>query len=193
LVLYDTSSELAASLALLSDALEDPSVDIAASTALLSAEARGAVGSYLGMTVIISGDPAVAFTVLTEPGATPQIRSSLRLPLRGDRVGDAGVVFILYAGAPGAFVDLAADLAWMSDRSSTEPHLELELDRHLHPDALPEGTVTVGEALLINQAVGVLLARGATPEGALRDIDARAARDGTDRATVAAQIVAALS
>lgn len=153
--------------------------------AALSADARSAIHSYLGLTVIIFGDPAVAFTVFPEPG--PVIRASMRMPMLGTRVGGPGVLFILYAGTPGAFVDLAADLTWMSGRTSTE----LALDQDLHPHALPEGTVAVGDAALINQAIGVLIARGATPHEALRDIDTRAARDNIDRTAVATSIVGA--
>lgn len=154
--------------------------------AALAADARSAIHSYLGLTVVIFGDPAVAFTVFPEPG--PVIRASMRMPMLGTRVGDPGVLFILYAGTPGAFVDLAADLAWMSDRTPTE----LALDQDLHPHAPPQGTVALGDAMLINQAIGILIARGATPHQALRDIDARAARDGIDRTAVATTIVAPL-
>lgn len=186
-----SSSDLTTSLALLTDALDDPDVDLDAGVAALTADARSAVHSYLGLTVIISGDPPVAFTVFPEPGPVPEIRASLRMPMLGNHVGDPGVVFILYAGRPGAFVDLAADLAWIYGRTSNE--LRLELDQHLHPHTAPEGTVTLDDAVLLNQAIGVLIARGATPEGARRDIDARAARDGIDRAGVATSIVAALT
>jgi hypothetical protein len=186
-----SSSELTASLALLTDALDDSDIDIEAGVAALTADARSAVHSYLGLSVIISGDPTVAFTVFPEPGPVPEIRASMRMSMLGNRVGVAGVVFILYAGRPGAFVDLAADLAWIYGRTSNE--LRLELDQHLHPHTPSQGTVTLDDAMLLNQAIGVLITRGATPEGALRDIDTRAARDGLDRTGAAGSIVAALT
>lgn len=182
-------SDLAASLELLNEALEDPDVDFAADVAALTAAARNAVHSYLGLTIIFSGDPAVAITVFAEPGPMPATRASLRMPMPGNDIGDVGVVFILYASQPGAFVDLAADLAWMSARTSTQ----FVLDQHLQPHAQPDGTVTLRDAMLINQAIGVLISRGATPDAALRDIDALTARDGIDRTAAAASILATLT
>lgn len=186
---------LAAPLGLLTEALNDPGADVAASMAAFAADARAAVGSYLGLTVSINGGAAaITFTTLADNAQTPAIRASLRMPMphlastRADGIG-VGAALILYAGRPGAFVDLAADLAWLTDRELTD----YVLDQQLHLPAQPDATLTLLTASLINQAIGVLMGRGHTPEQAHQELDAYAARAGTDRAVAAARILAALT
>jgi hypothetical protein len=189
LLVDDISSDLAASLAPLTAAVDDPDVDVAAEVAALAAQARSAIPSYLGLAASISGDPAVTFTAFADDDQAPAIRASLRMPLphlpRPDAAG-VGVALILYAGQPGAFVDLAADLAWLTGRE----HAEFELDQHLDLPAQLDGTVTPLAASRINQAIGLLIGRGRTPDEALREIDSHAARDAIDRAAAAARILA---
>jgi hypothetical protein len=191
LLVDDISSDLAASLAPLTAALDDPDVDVATEVAALAAQARSAIPSYLGLAASISGDPTVTFTAFPDDDQTPAIRASLRMPLPGlprpDAVGvGVGVALILYAGQPGAFVDLAADLAWLTGRE----HAEFELDQHLDLPAQLDGTVTLLAASRIDQAIGLLIGRGRTPDEALREIDSHAARDAIDRAAAAARILA---
>jgi hypothetical protein len=59
---------------------------------------------------------------------------SLQPEVAGARVG-AGVEVILYTGRAGAFVDLAADLAWLTGRGMTD----VPLDQHLGVVAEPDG------------------------------------------------------
>lgn len=81
---------------------------------------------------------------------------------------------ILYAATPGAFVDLAADLSWLAGLELDE----FALDQHLNLPVDPE-TAGVGQAAsLINQAIGVLVARGRTLGAASDELDARAADAG---------------
>jgi hypothetical protein len=96
-----------------------------------------------------------------------------------------GVTLILYAAAPGTFVDLAADLAWLTAQTLTE----FAFDEHL---TLPDGPDTAAQlqaACEINQAIGVLIGRGHTPEHADRQLDIRAADDRTDRHRAAQRIL----
>ena len=62
---------------------------------------------------------------------------------RADRAGSA----------PGTFVDLAADLAWLTAR----PLSDLVLDRHLPPPAERGAATSLFEASVINQAIGALI------------------------------------
>jgi hypothetical protein len=80
---------------------------------------------------------------------------------------------ILYASVPGAFVDLAADLGWLTGRD----HSSHFLDRHLTRPA--DGTASVVRvSSAINQAVGVLIGTGRTPEDAHHYLVARAVAGG---------------
>ncbi len=183
---------LGATLAQLTAALDEPGADVAASMAAFAAEAHAAIGSYLGLTVSISGSaPAIPFTTLADSEQTPAIRASLRMlmpPVAGTGADGVGAALILYAGQSGAFVDLAADLAWLTGRELTD----FVLDQHLNLPAQPDGTLTLLTASLIDQAIGVLIGRGHTPDQACRELDAYAARAATDRAGAAARILAAL-
>jgi len=159
--------------------------------AAFTGEAHAAIGSYLGLTVSVSGGAgAVTFTTLADSEQMPAIRASLRM-LLPDVAGADGVsaALILYAGRSGAFVDLAADLAWLTGRELTD----FVLDQHLQLAAQPDGTLTLLNASLIDQAIGVLLGRGHTPGQARQELDADAARAATDRAGAAARILAALT
>jgi hypothetical protein len=67
------------------------------------------------------------------------------------------------------------------------------LDQHL---AIPTGAVSgypLRAASLVNQAIGVLIGRGYTPEQALGHLDAEADRARADRHVVAQRILARLS
>lgn len=177
----DIIAALAADLAALTEILDDRDLDPTDTLCRLVDETKLAVGSYLGLTVTITvSGRQFSFTVLesgTEPG---DIVTSLRLPMPPAVPDDdpaPSAVVILYAGKPGAFVDLAADLAWLTGRALNE----IVLDQHRTPpraDAAPGGLAAES---LIDQATGVLVARGYTLEGAHREIDARAERLGVNR------------
>ncbi|HEY5334807.1 MAG TPA: hypothetical protein VIJ71_02160, partial [Mycobacteriales bacterium] len=121
------------------------------------------------------------------------IRTSLMVPLTTAATDasttSASVALILYAGSPGAFVDLAADLAWITGRAPAD----FRLDEHR---GLPAGHTNRNPLAAmsdINQALGVLIGRGSTPEQAERSLYARAATAGIDLLGAATLILAALS
>ena len=150
------SVPLAKDLRLLTRALDE---DVAIDDVLgrLRLDARSAVSSYRGLTVSGVGDGhPFSFTVL-EDGATPSvIMSSLLAPFPASG-GDTttAITIVLYSAVRGAFVDLAADLAWLSGRDLAD----FVVDRHLVPPDGEAGT-HVAETAIINQALGVLLGRG---------------------------------
>jgi hypothetical protein len=103
---------LAADLGILTAALDEPGANVLHSLHQLGVDARAAVPTYLGLSVTVEGsDPPFTFTTV-EDGAADDVRTSLRLTLPGVSDGRASpsVALTLYAGTPGTFVDLTADL-----------------------------------------------------------------------------------
>ncbi len=100
-----------------------------------------------------------------------EVMASLRVPLLpdGDRPasGPAPTSVTFYATGPGAFVDLGADLAFARGLALGG----LELDGH-RPTSTRPGVQGLERVADVHRAVGVLLARGISPEQAydrLRD------------------------
>ena len=179
---------LAAELASLTAALDEPGPDIGRGLRLLAAAAAAAVSSYLGLSVVVTRSDSLFTVALLEDGVTAgDIGTSilLALPGAGDGQDLAAVAFVLYARAPGAFVDLAADVAWLTGR----PLTDFPLDQHL---TVPDAATPLVEASVINQAIGVLIGRGYTAQQAHWELDTQAAHRGTDRVTVACVILARL-
>jgi hypothetical protein len=184
----EISAALAVDLALLSEALDEPGLTIVDTVQQLSADVRLAVRSYLGMQVMAAGDgPAFTFAVMTDYAGTSEISSSLRIPLtRFQQIGGLSeLTVILYAARGGAFVDLAADLAWLAGCDLSE----FALDEQLTLDVAPAVRSLAADSV-INQAIGVLFSRGLTPDQADLELDLRAVAAGTDRRSAAARILA---
>jgi len=147
------------------------------------------VRSYLGLNVSVSrSDPLFTFTCLNDGVVAGDIATSLRLTL--PRIGDSwappAVALILYAGSPGAFVDLAADLAWLTAR----PLSDFVLDQHVTIPAGSDSGPQLSAASVINQAIGVLIGIGYTTQQADWRLDTEAAHAGTDRYAAAELILA---
>jgi hypothetical protein len=186
------SAALAADLGILTAALDEPGADVLLSLHRLDIDAQTAVPTYLGLSVTVDGsDPPFTFTTV-EDGTAENVRTSLRVALLA-RVGDSraapSVALILYAGMPGTFVDLAADLAWLTGR----PLSEFPLDQHLSVPAGSDAGTYLRTASVINQAIGVLIDRGFLPGQAHSKLDTQADGAGTDRYTAAQFILDALT
>ncbi len=184
----EIGAALAADLGILTAALDEPGADVLHSLQQLGVHAQAAVSAYLGLSVTVEGsNPPFTFTTV-EDGAVDGVRTSLRLALPGVGVGDGraapSVALTLYAGTPGTFVDLTADLAWLTGR----PPSDFALDQHL---SVPDGSdarTYLRAASVVNQAIGVLIGRGYPPGQAHRELEIRADGAGTDRHT-AAQVI----
>jgi hypothetical protein len=177
---------LGAELASLTAALDKPGTDIGAGLRRLAASAAAAVSSYLGLSVFITRDESPFTVALLEDGVTAgDIGTSIVLVLPGIDDGVVTVAFILYARAPGAFVDLAADMAWLTGH----PLTDFALDEHLTP---PDTATPLVQESAINQAIGVLIGRGYTTQQAQWELDTQAAHRRTDRLTIARLILARL-
>lgn len=190
----DLSAALARDLALLSDAIDEGTadgarVDLVDSLARTVQAARAAVGSYVGLSVTTGpGEIDLRFTVLDDGAEPADVRTSLRVPFRPASQDGPAPAVVFYASTPGAFVDLAADIAWLTGRSASD----IALDADLQPADGFDGAGTVAARSTVDQAVGVLLAQGRTPEQARAELARRAAADGGDLKRAAEQTIADL-
>jgi hypothetical protein len=184
----EITAAVAADLAALTEALDEPDADLAMLLHQLAADAKVAVGTFVGLTIrMITGDQPSNLTVFEDGAASGDVKASMLIPMHGVVDGaraETTIDLILYARAPGAFTDLAADLAWLSGLDL----VDFTLNQHL---IIPERDEVDGlfARSLIDQAIGMLIARGSTPEQAERELAARAVRDGLDRHIAARQIL----
>ncbi len=159
----------------LTKALADPGTDLQDITAALAAEVTAAVPSFLGLTMTLLHDGRPVTVTAIDADLAAAAGASLLLPL--DPLADAapGSSVVFYAGRPGAFVDLAADTRYAYSLDGDvvlDPHLTTQQGaRPVHPGVNGTDTMT-----LINQAIGVLIARGHLPEEAHDELLARAAQ-----------------
>jgi hypothetical protein len=175
---------LAADLDILTVALDQPGADVLHTLHQLGIDARAAIPTYIGLRVTVDGcDPPFTFTILEDAAVADDVRSSLqlRLPDVGGGRSSLSVVLILYAVTPGTFVDLTADLAWLTGRPSSD----FVLDQHLPGPARPDAGTYLRTVSVINQAIGVLIGRGYTPEQADRELDTQGERSSTERHAIA--------
>lgn len=198
----DITGALGADLAVLTDALRYPTADPMATVTdtvlLLAADARAAVPSFLGLTMSIAGHETgttvdrvvLQFTLLDGHVDPRDIGTSLRLPrpIAGVGTDRPGITVVLYAATPGAFVDMAADLSFLTGHEFAVA--DLDQHRGLAHEADITGVLQAEGA--IHEAIGVLIDRGHTPEQASTELDTLADAAHTDRATAAAGILTAL-
>lgn len=198
----DVTAILAADLALLTAALDDPSgdgrTDVANTVQVLAADARLAVRSFVGLTVTVTiAGPtrdaadrvALRFTLLDDHVDPRDIETSLRLPQLIDGADRPGIQTVLYATTPGAFVDMAADIAFLTGREFTT----VDLDQHRGLAGESDITGLLQDRTAVDEAIGVLIGRGRTREQASAELDTLADTAHTDRATEGARILTALT
>jgi len=182
----EITAALAADLTILTQALDDPDRDVAESVLGLARNVGSAVPSFLGLTVTVhDSDPPFTFTTLEDQVEPGDVHTSLMMALSHE---GSGARVIVYAGTPGAFVDLAADLSWLARHTLAG----CELDQHLVLPAVASTATPLRSASVINQAIGVLIGSGHTPEEAHRELEVRAATADTDRHAAAGVILSAL-
>ena len=141
-----------------------------------------AVPGFLGLTitVVVAGRPT---TLSTSTVRTPAA-ASLRLPLDAITGAHPGSTITYWSTVPAAFTDLAREA-----RASYELDDTVIVDGHL--DGQPDdGTDGPAAASDIDQALGVLLARGHVDPAA--ELDRRAADKGISTVQAAREILAAL-
>ncbi len=174
---------------------------------------RAAVPSYRGLqlTIVDSGQQ-VTLTDLSSSEALAAVLTSLRIPLRlFDRRQDSCSRIIFYAGTRGAFVDLAADLGYVLTTSTTTPDPDdnqvasaldgrpeqarartaqfLVLDTDLPPSTKISGLTGLSELSAVNRALGVMIGRGHTPDGAYETLRDAAAASGVETHIYASRLL----
>lgn len=154
----------------------------------LTDDLRLVVDSYLGLTLTLrhEGFP-VTFTVLEDSCRAGDIRASLRLPSSALAEVEIGSVLDLYAATPGAFVDLAADVC----HALQLPPERVVLDHHLTPPANASALTGARGLSQINQAVGILVSYGQTPEDARIELRRRAHHNQSSMPCVALELIRA--
>jgi hypothetical protein len=145
------------------DSVTGEPVDLDASLAALTTSVKRAVPSYRGLGLIVVIDEQPIMVTSAERGNASDIATSLSLslawvPLLGP---DSQITF--YASVVGTFVDLAADLAHALGSQS------LRLDGDI-PSALVSDLNAVRRLSTINEAVGVRIGHGHTPDDAQREL-----------------------
>ncbi len=175
----EISAALAADLSTLTETLDD--TDLPQSLQQLVNDAKRAVGTYLGLTITATTDGRqVNLVALEESAEADDILASLRVLLcaadtdHADAIAGPSTELILYAGKRGALTDLAADLSWLTGRDLGD----FVLDAHL---IVPDNSGELRRMSWINQAIGVLIGRGDTPEHAAREVGMLATRTDEDR------------
>jgi hypothetical protein len=184
--------------------------DLSDTLVALTTALRSTATSYCGFRLtIVENQWRVTLTAFTDGDHVP-VGTSLRLPLGlvSQTVdGDSRVVF--YAGIPGAFTDLAADLSHalggipVDGRSPTanhdghrETHLDghrrvIELDVDLPPVSCRSGLTGLAELTVLNRAVGMLIQQGHDIEQAHEVLRREAAAAGVEPHIYAARILEA--
>ena len=180
-------TRLACALATLGAGLEDITDDLGHRFDQFRSVIRAAVPSYCGlsMTVVTGGIPVTINAPdhhSDDDGSNVAVASSVVIPLPGISVRTSGEL-VLFAAVPGAFIDLAADLAFVTSTELATFEVDTRLDGRV---ARP---VDVEGFSIIHQAVGYLIAAGSLPEQAHARIAELAQQGGHDLATAAGYIV----
>lgn len=185
----DISIALAADLAALTEMLDESDIDLETQLDAFTAGVKLAASSYLGMTMTIAvNGNQVSFTALEDAAMrTAAIATSLLIPLSAVSGAEPGSTLVLYAAAPGAFVDLAANL----DYALRLHHTALVLDDYLAAPANGAGSGASGleGAATINRAIGALITRGHTPKSAREEMAQFASLDGRGILAVAEKVL----
>ena len=172
----------------LTAALDDPGTDLHAILDVLLDDLSGAVSSFLGLRMTLQSDWCPVTLMTVDPGLAFSAGASVALPLGPSTHGGGGGTVVLYAGHPGAFVDLAADLERVPG-----PGGGVVLDADLPGmSASPQraGITGLAELGVVNRAIGVLIARGHTPVEARAELRRRAGVGLTSVTEVARRVLA---
>jgi hypothetical protein len=157
-----------------------------------------AVASYRGLQLTISSNGfPVVLTAFADDGHDGAVATSLRVPLAVLESGFAGESrIVFYAGTPGAFVDLAADLEFALSRGASTPVRAessappaIRLDADPAPETRDMNLSGVTELSTIDRAVGVMIDQGHHPDDAYETLRRHAARAGMEPHTLAARLL----
>lgn len=168
------SPRVVAALSTLTQILDDPTIDIAQTLDQLAHVVRLAVPSSVGLSVRSGPDHArIELTGGRDDTTIVDIGASMMMALPNSTAGTrpTSTTIVFYATSKGAFVDLAADVTWLAGTRVAD----VVLDQHLVPPSGVDPQVTLEALAAVDQAIGMLLGRGYTPEQAEDHILERAA------------------
>jgi len=178
------SPALVEDLTLLSEALDDPMTDLQAVLSVLTDDLTSAIPSFLGLTVTLHVEDNAVIVSTLNSGNPVEVRASLLLQLLPVGVTTNGSV-AFYSGAAGVFIDMADDARWIFNLAGPPV-----LDSHLLPaGGDPAGIRGLTALSEFNQAVGVLVEDGHTPEDAHTELRRRANRQGQSVSDTARQVL----
>ena len=146
------SPDVAAAVRALTEVLDDPAIDIGHTLDELAETVRLAVPSAVGLSIRSGIDGSrIELTAGLENSVADDIGASLMftLPLAG--VPSTGTTIVFYATTKGAFVDLAADVAWLAGSRVKD----IVLDAHLKPPAYADPQATLLAMSSFHQAIGI--------------------------------------
>lgn len=191
----DIPHDLITYLTELTDALDENGSDLPAILSVLVDDLITAVPSFLGLTMTLPqqtlpqrGTPATGATAVTlnflPPARAGEVGATLLVPMPAIGISAPGGTVVFYAARPGAFVDLAADTRFTYGLDG-----QVQLDEHLPTLDRPSDSAGYPQTSTINQAVGVLLDHGHTPEVARFILHNRAHQAGVPLHHAAQQVL----
>ena len=177
--------------------------------AALTTALRSTAASYLGFVLtVVENQWPVTLAAFTD-GLHIQVGTSLCLPLAlVSREVDPASRVIFFAGTPGAFTDLAADLSHALggihvDQASAANNADhratrvdgqrrtIELDADFPPLSRTSGLTGLAELTALNRAIGILVDQGHDIEQAHQLLRSDAAAAGVEPQIYAARIILA--
>jgi len=154
------------------------------------------IRSYRGLQLTVSRDGSPVVLTAFPDRRHGHLATSLRVPLALlDYDFDAASRIVFYAGVPGAFVDLAADLEFILQggniavlaAESARPRIQLDVDAA--PPTRGFRLSGLAELTAIERAVGVLMGQGRSHDDALETLRRDAARAGVELHAWAAEVL----
>lgn len=185
-----SNPQLIAALASLTAGLDDPTVDLHERLAELVAALTESIDSLVSvaLTVMVDHRP---FSVAVPVRQGVVAVTSVSIPLRRQSGPDTESRLVLLAGTPGAFVDLVADISFAmnSDPATIDMDTQLPAAVTSGDDPGVDMQRDLEDRSAIDQALGVLLARGATMQAASMHLSQRAQRDDVSMADAARAVL----
>jgi hypothetical protein len=182
--------------------------DLSDTLAALATALRSTATSYCGFQLTVVGNQWPVTLTAFDDGHDAPIGTSLRIPLGlVSRMVDGESRVVFFAGTPGAFTDLAADLSHalggipVNGRSSTANNADdhgtrvdghrkvIDLDIDLLPASRTSGLTGLAELTVLNRALGMLIQQGHDIEQAHHLLRREAAAAGVEPHIYAARIL----
>ena len=185
-----SNPQLLNALASLTDGLDDPLIDLHERVSELVVALAHSIDSLVSvaLTVVVDHRP---YSVTVPVGSGSLAVSSVSIPLGAPSEPATGSRLVLWAGAPGAFDELIADVSSAMDCDPTT----FDTVTHLPARTAFGGSHAVDmhqdleDRSAIDQALGVLLERGLTMREAGRHLTQRAELDDVSLADAARAVI----